>query len=157
MTRLLLAVDDSPGGLSAARAAVALAAQTSAQLRAIHVIANGEVARELQERTDSAETDERRERGSTALLKYVTRLAEGSAVDIETLSLWGQPARVILNQATAWPADVIILGRAGHRHVGQPYIGSDVRHVLEFTTVPVLVVPHSELAEHAAHRSGAPR
>jgi nucleotide-binding universal stress UspA family protein len=148
MKHILLAVDDSPAGLAAARAAITLAAQTSAQLRAIQVLANGEVARELHERSETARTEERRERGSTAVLKYVTGLAERAGVDIECMSLWGQPARVILNQATSWAADVIVLGRAGHRHVGQPYIGSDVRHVLEFTTVPVLVVPHSGQAEH---------
>ena len=148
MKRILLAVDDSPAGLAAARAAITLAAQTSAQVRAIQVLANGDVARELHERSETAGTQERRERGSTAVLKYVSELAEQSGVDIESLSLWGQPARVILTQAAAWPADVVVLGRAGHRHVGQPYIGSDVRQVLEFTTVPVLVVPHSERAEH---------
>ncbi len=148
MKRILLAVDDSPAGLAAARAAVTLASQTSAQLRAIHVLVNGEVARELHERSELAGTDDRRERGSTAVLQYVTDLATRSDVAIETHSLRGQPARVILNQATAWPADLIVLGRAGHRHIGQPYIGSDVRHVLEFTTVPVLVIPHSERVQH---------
>lgn len=144
MKRILLAVDDSPAGLAAARTAMALANGTSGQVRAVQVLTDGEVTRELEERSGTAGPHERRERGATAVLKYVADLAERSGVDIETACLWGKPAKVILHEAATWPADVIVIGRAGQRHVGQPYVGSDVRHVLEFATVPVLVVPHPE-------------
>ena len=60
---------------------------------------------------------------------------------VEALTFHGQPARVILDQASAWGADVIVLGRSGVRRVGQPFVGSQVLHVLEFAEVPVVVVP----------------
>jgi hypothetical protein len=41
---------------------------------------------------------------------------------------------------------VIVIGRSGGRRSGEPYVGSEVRHVLEFADQPVLVVP-------AAHSS----
>ena len=34
-----------------------------------------------------------------------------------------------------------MIGRAGGRHVGEHYVGSDVQRVLEFAEIPVLVVP----------------
>lgn len=142
MKRILLAVDDSPAGLAAARAAVELAAQTSARVRAIHVLADGQISRALH--GSSAATEERRAHQAAAVLHFVGDLATRAGVELETASLTGEPAKVILDEAIRWPADIIVLGRAGDRHVGQPYIGSDVRHVLEFATLPVLVVPAME-------------
>ena len=65
--------------------------------------------------------------------------AAPASADTRTIS--GQPARSILDQAAAWNADVIVLGRSGVRHVGQPFVGSHLLHVLEFAEVPVVVVP----------------
>jgi nucleotide-binding universal stress UspA family protein len=141
--RILLAVDDSPAGLAAARAAVELAAQTSARVRAIHVLADGQISRALHG-SSAAATEERRAHQAAAVLHFVADLATRAAVELETASLTGEPAKVILDEAVRWPADLVVLGRAGDRHVGQPYIGSDVRRVLEFATHPVLVVPAVE-------------
>jgi nucleotide-binding universal stress UspA family protein len=75
------------------------------------------------------------------VLGYVAGLAGRAGVAVEVLTLHGQPARAILDQASDWRADVIVLGRSGVRHVGQPFVGSQVLHVLEFAEVPVVVVP----------------
>ncbi len=64
-----------------------------------------------------------------------------AGITVETLALEGQPARRILEQADEWPADLIVLGGAGRGRIGEPYVGAQVQHVLEFAQVPVLVVP----------------
>lgn len=139
MTRILLAVNDSPAGLAAARTAIRLAQESHGQLRAVHVVPEHPPARpDGSARPDGAD---RGERAARALLGYVTQLAEQSAVPIETSLVPGPPAQVILDRAAAWGADVIVLGRSGVRHVGQPFVGSQVLHVIEFADVPVLVVP----------------
>ncbi len=147
MNRILLAVDDSPAGLAAARVAIGLAVQTSAEVRAIQVLPDGELSRALHDQPRGVAADDRRSLGAQAVLRYVTDLAARSGVSVGTVMLSGQPARCILHEAATWPADVVVLGRAGDRHVGQPYVGSDVRHVLEFADVPVLVVPGPRRAE----------
>ncbi|MCU0301743.1 MAG: universal stress protein [Candidatus Nanopelagicales bacterium] len=131
MTRILVAVNDSPAGLAAARTAIRLARETSGQVRAVHAVAP---------RAGEAGGDERA-RSSMAVLDYVADLAQQAGVAVETATVPGAPARVILDQAAAWPADVIVLGRSGVRHVGQPFVGSQVLHVIEFAEVPVVVVP----------------
>lgn len=141
MMRILLAVNDSPAGLAAARAAIHLGEQAGGQVRAVHVLGEPGASAGLHRGSPRVEVDDRRTGDSAAALDYVVGLAGHSGVPVEALTFHGQPARVILDQASAWGADVIVLGRSGVRHVGQPFVGSQVLHVLEFAEVPVLVVP----------------
>lgn len=53
----------------------------------------------------------------------------------------GHPFEVILEEAGRWEADLIIMGRSNKRRRGVPYVGTQTEHLLEFTHVPVLVVP----------------
>jgi nucleotide-binding universal stress UspA family protein len=131
MTRILLAVNDSPAGLAAARTAIRLARETAGLVRAVLAVAP----------STGAVLVDGRSRASNAVLDYVADLAEQAGVAVETATVPGAPARVILDQAATWPADVIVLGRSGVRHVGQPFVGSQVLHVIEFAEVPVVVVP----------------
>ena len=126
MTRILVAVNDSPAGLAAARTAIRLARETSGEVRAVHVLGHDDTPGDEQGR---------------AVLAFVADLAATAGVALELATLPGRPARVILDQAADWHADVIVLGRSGVRHVGQPFVGSQVLHVIEFADVPVVVVP----------------
>ena len=47
-------------------------------------------------------------------------------------------------EAQAWAADLTVMARSQRRHrAGDPYVGSETAHVLEFTEQPVLVVPRT--------------
>jgi nucleotide-binding universal stress UspA family protein len=141
MMRILLAVNDTPAGLAAARAAIHFAKQSDGQVRAVHVLGEPGAAVGPRRSAPRVEADVRRSADSASVLGYVTGLGQRAGVAVEVLTLHGQPARAILDQASAWQADVIVLGRSGVRHVGQPFVGSQVLHVLEFAEVPVVVVP----------------
>jgi nucleotide-binding universal stress UspA family protein len=148
MTRILVAVNDSPAGLAAARAAIWLGTESGATVLAVHVLADESPqdghsppgGRDRPGPAGQADADIRA-RGATAVLDFVAGLAQHAGVPMETRMLPGGPGRVILEQAASWGADVIMLGRSGVRHVGQPFVGSQVLHVLEFADVPVVVVP----------------
>jgi nucleotide-binding universal stress UspA family protein len=141
MMRILLAVNDSPAGLAAARAAIHFAKQSGGQVRAVHVLGEAGARDGPRRGAPRVEVDHRPAGDSASVLGYVTGLAERAGVAVDVLTLRGQPARSILDQASTWQADVIVLGRSGVRHVGQPFVGSQVLHVLEFAEVPVVVVP----------------
>ena len=83
----------------------------------------------------------RRSLGATAVLDHVTRRAAQAGIEADTVSLAGQPARCILDEARTWVADLIVMGRSDLPGTGQPYVGGEVQHVLEFAEQPVLVVP----------------
>lgn len=143
--RILLAVDDSPAGLAAARVATELAETCQAPLRAVTVMVDGPLETELSGIGGRAESAAalraRRDGGQNALLRHVTELARARGVEPQTTALLGEPAPTILAEARAYRPDVIVIGRSDGHRAGAPYVGSEVRHVLEFADVPVLVVP----------------
>jgi len=62
-------------------------------------------------------------------------------VDVVTVQRFGNVAAEILDEALSCEADLILMARVGRPgHVLQ-HLGSTTQHVLEFATVPVLVVP----------------
>ncbi len=141
MKNILLAVDDSPGGMAAAQLAVQLVSEWAGRLRAVHVLVDGALEAVLEREASSSGVHGRRARGANAVLEYVAELADQAGVRIETSVVAGQPARSILAEAHSWPAELIVLGGAGRGLTGEPYMGSAVSRVLEFADVPVLVVP----------------
>jgi nucleotide-binding universal stress UspA family protein len=141
--RVLLAVDDSPAALAAIRAAVELCAATGARLRALTVIGDHHVTEPLGRGADAATVSVRQGRAAQAVLRHVERLCGRAGVAVETAALEGEAAPRVLDEARRWAADLIVLGRVGHGGPGQPYVGGQTRHVLEFADVPVLVVPPS--------------
>jgi nucleotide-binding universal stress UspA family protein len=139
--RILVAADDTPGGLAAVRAAVAIAASEGARLLAVHVLVDGVLERELTALGGEPDVSARRGLGTTAVLAHVARLAARQGVAVETVSRAGEPAACILEEARSWRPDVIVVARAARHTTGHPYVGSQTRHVLEFAEQPVLVVP----------------
>lgn len=150
--RILVAVDDSPAGLAAARTAMALARVCGAQVRAVTVLMDGLLEVALSGIGGHGESAEalraRRGGGQTALLRHVIELALPDGIVPETAALVGEVAPCILDEARLFRPDVIVIGRSGRRATGTPYVGSEVRHVLEFAEVPVLVVPAPDVPGH---------
>jgi nucleotide-binding universal stress UspA family protein len=141
ITRILLAVDDSPGALAAARTAVELAAPLGARIRAVHVLRDHVLSDALEAATGHPDLEERRDVAASSVLDHVALLARQAGVDVEQDQLEGEPASCILAQARAWPADLIVIGKSDQeRRAGEPYVGSETANVLEFAEQPVLVV-----------------
>ncbi len=140
--RILVAVDDSPASLDAARAAVTLAAVHGAAVRALTV-----TRRPIPQQASGIEairTAERLAAGGRSVLAWVADLASAQGIECETLLRTGDPFRMILDEADRWDADLIVMGRSDRRGPSSPYLGSETAHVLEFTDRPVLVVPQPE-------------
>lgn len=142
--RILVAVDDSPAALAAVHTAIELAVCSRATLRVTHVLTD----HQLSSRISESESDrpartvaERRRAEVGSLLRHMQRLAQQAGVEAEIVVLEGEAAQEILAQARSWPADLVVVGRSGRTGAGQPYVGHETRHVLEFADQPVLVVP----------------
>jgi nucleotide-binding universal stress UspA family protein len=128
MKRILAAVNDSPPALAAAAAATALARTLDAELHFVAV----------------TEPDHH----AIAAIRHLTELAEQVGITpLSTTVDGGQPFEVILDIAQKWNADLIVMGRSDKRRSGLPYVGSQPEHLLEFTEVPVLIVPRSLSSE----------
>lgn len=143
-TRILVAVNDSPAALAAGRVAVELARQTGAALRFVHVLTDHELVHALAEVEREGQLGERRARAATSLLRHMEAKAKHGGVDADSVSLEGEPARLVLRHARAWNADLIVIGRSDVHGTGRPYVGTVTRHVLEFSDAPILVVPRQD-------------
>ena len=137
--RILLAVDDSPSGLDAARAAVNLAAASGAEVRAVSVLHDHTLTAMIG--GHPSETAARVAAGAKSLLGWVGQLADTHGVTCQTVVREGEPFRCILDEAESWGADLIVMGRSDRRGPSSPYLGSETAQVLEFTDRPVLVIP----------------
>ncbi len=138
--RILVAADDSPAGLEAARWAVDLAGRYAAALRVVHVLADSHVTETLAASGTPGLVERRRE-AVRSLFRHVSALAATEGVAVETVELNGEPAVRILEQAGSWSADLVVIGRGEPRGAGGPWVGKETRMVLEFAEQPVLVVP----------------
>ncbi len=139
--RILLAVDESPDALAAARVAIELAGAVNARLRIVHVSADHLLDEALAAASNRPAAGERRVWSAVAMLTRVTALAEQSGLAPETSLLSGDVAPSILDDAETWHADLVVVGKSARAVTGQPYVGTQTRHILEFADQPVLVVP----------------
>jgi nucleotide-binding universal stress UspA family protein len=140
ITRILVAVDDSPASLEAARAATELAASLGARLRVVNVLRDHLLSQALEHLSGYAEVGERRGIAAAGVLDHVATLARASGVEVETRQMEGEPARCILAEAAAWPADLIVIAKSDQRRrAGEPYVGTETANVIEFAEQPVLV------------------
>ncbi|MBX3589549.1 MAG: universal stress protein [Burkholderiaceae bacterium] len=142
--RILVPIDGSPTSERALAEAAGLARLCSATLRLLHVMdplvhitgyERPEVfVREIEPALRKAAQD---------LLAKARDSVAGERVQVETVLVDSQGQRVsdtILDQAKAWPADLIVLGTHGRRGVDRVLMGSDAEQVARRSPVPVLLV-----------------
>ena len=139
ISRILVAVDDSAAAFHAADVAIVLAAARGSTLTAITVLQN----HELDERISAGSTAVagRRRLAGNAALRHVQKRAEAAGVPVDTIQVSGSPAAQVLAEARHSHADIVVIARASDTGVGIPYVGPDAQQILEFSEVPVLVVP----------------
>ncbi len=140
-TRILLGIDDSADALAATRAAIALARATGARVRAVHVQHNGDLDVALEKASGNPGAGDRRVRSMQGLLARIEHLAAEAGVALEVDSRHGHVGPGVLAAATEWGADLVVVGKSARSAQGEPYVGPHTRHILEFATAPVLVVP----------------
>jgi len=137
LNRMLVAVDDSIPALAAAKLAIAVAQTRPTELNFVTVAEPG------------ANAD--------SILNHVATLAADAGIAATTTAIDGTQAfEALLAAAHQWRADVIIMGRSDVRRPGQAYVGSQTEHLLEFTQIPVLVVPEPSLPPPGGGDSVAP-
>ncbi|MCO5106749.1 MAG: universal stress protein [Burkholderiaceae bacterium] len=142
--RILVPIDGSPTSERALAEAAGLARLCSATLRLLHVMdplmhitgyERPEVfVREIEPALRKAAQDLLAKARDTVADERVK--AETALVD----SVGQRVSDVILDQAAAWPADLIVIGTHGRRGVDRVLMGSDAEQVARRSPVPVLLV-----------------
>lgn len=135
---ILVAVNDSSAAFTAVEVAAEQARRLGARLRAVIVIEGGEIDRHLDA---SATLARRRELAADAVLNHVVAVGVAAGVDVAGHRRSGRVAAEILEEARAVNATLIVMARVDRPGHAIPSIGSHTLRVLEFSRIPVLVVP----------------
>lgn len=142
--RILVPIDGSPTSQKGLAEAVSIAKLAGAQLRLIHVVNEQSlvIGAEGFPNTSADVIALMREAGQSILDTARRRVeAEGIPVDAQMREVFG--SRIgdsVLEEAAAWPADLIVIGTHGRRGLPRLVLGSDAEYILRSAPVPVLLV-----------------
>ncbi|HSJ81979.1 MAG TPA: universal stress protein [Thiobacillus sp.] len=145
-SRILVAIDGSPGAAHALRHAVGLAKGLSASLRIIHVVDLGLLPYGPELSIDIDALLDARYAAAEKILAAARDSVQAPELEVETRLLdTATPvqhvAAAIAEAAASWPADLLVLGTHGRRGVERWLLGSVAEGVARRSTVPVLLVP----------------
>lgn len=137
---VLVAVNDSEPAFAAARVAVDHARALQGRVHVVSVVEPWEHA--VHTYPDGPETHRStQEAGAAAACRYTTMLAERAGVPVACSIRQGAVAAQVLAEAEECGAELIVLARVSRPGQTLRTLGSQTLLVLEFATVPVLVVP----------------
>jgi nucleotide-binding universal stress UspA family protein len=142
--RILVPIDGSPTSDKGLDEAIALARLTGARLCLIHVLDNLSFATGYE--TCAVYTDTvlpfARHAGEKILQEGSARAA-ARGVQVETRlidDLLPRMSELVVEQAKAWQADLIVIGTHGRRGAARVLLGSDAEQIMRMAPVPVLLV-----------------
>jgi len=139
--KILVAVDGSKGALNAAQMAARLAKNEEAELLVLHVVDKA-VLEEMEKFMGQAPQvlEKEIEEQAWALLHSTEIMLKEYGVPLRLFLKEGTPYQEIIDTAEREGVDLIVLGKLGKRGERKILMGSSVFRVMEFSTIPVLVV-----------------
>ena len=142
--RILVPIDGSPTSDHGLDEAIALARLTGASIRLLHVLDDLVFTTGFETGATYAGTVlPRLRQRSERILAAGRQRVSAAAVAVDTLTIEcfaKRPCDVIVEQATQWPADLIVIGTHGRRGVTRMMLGSDAEQVARMAPAPVLLV-----------------
>ncbi|MEP7295268.1 MAG: universal stress protein [Burkholderiales bacterium] len=148
--RILVPVDGSPTSNRGLAEAIALAKLTGARLRLVNVVDMFGIAMEANAYAGiSGELIPLMREGGQRILALARAQAEAAGVSADTAlreGFAGRVSDVVIDEARAWAADLIVIGTHGRRGVGRLVLGSDAEQILRMAPVPVLLVRADDAA-----------
>jgi len=144
--RILAGVDGSTHAEHALQHAVELAKACGAALRIVHVADMGWLPLGPELALDVERLANARRANGKKLLEHAVALArkagfEAQARLVETATPAQSAAAALLEEAGAWPADVVVLGTRGRSGLERLLLGSMADGVARRSTIPVVLVP----------------
>ncbi|MHB1213507.1 MAG: universal stress protein [Thiobacillus sp.] len=145
-TRILVAIDGSAHSTHALQHAAGLAKGLSASVRILHVVDIGLLPYGPELSIDIDALLEARYVAAEKILAAARDSVKASGLEVEarlldTATPVQHVAAAIVEAASDWPADLLVLGTHGRRGVERWLLGSVAEGVARRSTVPVLLVP----------------
>jgi len=141
--RILVPVDGSDTANRGLAEALKLAQALGAQVRLVHVVDKSSLALNPEAGIAAAPLAEEFSEDGRKILEEAKALAGAQGVDVEAVlheNFTGRVANVIVEEATAARAELIVMGTHGRRGIKHAVLGSDAEAVVHNANVPVLLV-----------------
>ena len=142
--RILVPIDGSQTSARGLAEAVRLARLTGAQMRLLHVVDELSFALSASEGlTFSGDVLNLLREGGAAILAQAASTVRAAGLQVDTVlkdSFAGRVSDLVVAEAAAWPADLIVLGTHGRRGVGRLFMGSDAESIVRSAQTPVLLL-----------------
>ena len=152
MIEKILATIDSPGNKSVFDTAVSLAKTMDAKLMLLHILSETDldypvlpthVYYSVLRGNDNSILHQKfyeYERQEAEFLSYLTQKAIAMGIDAEYAQLKGVPGWEICKAASAWTADLILIGSRGLKGIKEILVGSVSNYVSHHAPCSVLIV-----------------
>jgi len=142
--RILVPVDGSEASRLGLDEAIKLAKGQSAKLRLVHVVDELVISGTLfgDAMVTGSVIESLRESGKKVLKDSEALLAR-AGIDSESELIehfGGATATRVIDEATKWKADLIVLGTHGRRGLKRLVLGSDAEEIVRTSPVPILLV-----------------
>lgn len=138
MNTIVLGLDASDGSQAAARWSATIAAETGADVVAVHVMPRSEVwalaALQVDAQPIIDEQQHHLDGAWTACLR-------DAGIHYTTLFVRGDPAVELLRVAQRLHATMLVVGAKSHRSVHDLVVGGTVHKIINRSPVPVVLVP----------------
>jgi nucleotide-binding universal stress UspA family protein len=152
--RILVAVDQSEQATWAVDVAARVAGATGAELAMVHVVVDG--TRFGSGASAGACCLSGEQQGAEIIRELALRVPKG--LRVVKILRYGVAGREIVNAASEWGADLIVIGTHGRGTVSRFFLllGSVADHVLRYAECPVMTVSHQPAPAYAFDRAAAP-
>jgi universal stress protein A len=150
--RILVPIDFSPPSAAALEYARIVAMTFGSSIRILHVINDPSAESEFVADSFAPSTEDIRDEllaGARDRLASVLSAKDCARFHAHSDALIGQPAKVIIEHASAIKADLIVMGTHGRTGLAHLLMGSVAEHVVREATCPVLTVRERTVAEDA--------
>lgn len=143
--RILVAVDGSNTSDLALQEAVTLAAEHQSQLRIVHVVDTSALYSGDSEFVDIVQLEKALTESGQQILHIAAAAGANAGVQAETrlvqIDRFGQRvADMVVGEAKAWPADLVVVGTHGRRGLSHLFMGSVAEGIVRISPVPVLLI-----------------
>lgn len=139
--RILVPLDDSEGARRALELAVRSSQASGGKIRLVHYIDVQAFPNSLGYGDPVIQSAQRY---AQSFLDRKKAELEAAGIAVETklcLPIGKRLGQCISQEATAWSADLIVLGSHGRKGIGRVLLGSGAEQIIREAPVPVLVVP----------------
>ncbi|PHV11826.1 universal stress protein [Chitinimonas sp. BJB300] len=142
--RILVPVDDSDTSRQALLEATRFCHNQHGKIRLAHVINLAQFTWGGAEFVDVGELQGNLRQSGRTVLEKAAALMQENGVEAETtlIEIWGGTiSSAIIEDATNWPADIVVMGSHGWTGLDHLLLGSVAEGVVRHAPVPVLIIP----------------